>query len=185
MPDGADLRKVESRAPTLSPDEARILERFKRLAPQRDALAVALRPFLDADEQFDRVAWAKAFASDDPQTIVAVTAVTGIYEGLVNHLMEMLHVASRLAGLHFDGEGKPAGPTLIEAVRSDGGLSANQATVLLRLYRTRNELQHASLNVEAAQVHDDVVLLQKTLGRFASSYVKWLERHDVHLLPAR
>jgi hypothetical protein len=167
----------------LSPDEARILERFKRLAPQRDALAVALLPFCDSTGSFDRAVWTRAFASDDPQTIVAVTAVTGIYEGLVNHLMEMLHVASRLAGLHFAGEGKPAGPALVEAVRSDGGLSVNQAAVLLRLYRTRNELQHASLDVEAAQVHDDVVLLQKTLGRFASSYVKWLERHDVQLLP--
>jgi hypothetical protein len=132
----------------LDPDEARILERFKRLAPQRDALAVALQPFGDGKSKvFDRAAWRRAFASDDPETIVAVTAVTGLFE--------------------------------------DGGLTANQATVLLRLYRTRNELQHASVDVEADQIHDDIVLLQKTLGRFAKSYVEWLERHDIWLLPRR
>jgi hypothetical protein len=170
----------------LDPDEARILERFKRLAPQRDALAVALQPFADAQTTFDRAAWAQAFASDDPAAIVTVTAVTGLFEGLVNHLMEMLHVASRLTGLQpGKGADKLAGPALIEAVRSDGGLTANQATVLRRLYRTRNELQHASLDVEADQVADDVVLLQKTLGRFAKSYVEWLERHEIWLLPGR
>jgi hypothetical protein len=175
-----------TRRPRLRPEEARILERFKRLAPQRDALVVALEPFRDGEGSFDRAAWARAFASDDAKAIVAVTAVTGLFEGLVNHLIEMLHVASRLAGLQLTGGAdKPAGPALIEAVRDDGGLSANQATVLVRLYRTRNELQHASLDVQADQIHDDVVLLQKTLGRFAKSYVEWLERHDVRLLPGR
>ncbi len=169
----------------LSPDEARILERFKRLAPQRDALAVALEPF-KGDGALDRREWARAFGSDDPQAIVAVTAVTGLFEGLVNHLMEMLHVASRLAGLQLAyGTDKPAAPALIEAVKDDGGLSANQAAVLLRLYRSRNELQHASLDVQADQVREDVLLLQKTLGRFAKSYVEWLERHDIRLLPDR
>jgi hypothetical protein len=168
-----------------TPDEARLIERFKRLAPQRDALKLALRPFTDDSGSFDRAAWARAFASPDPADIVAVTAVTGLYEGLVNHLVEMLHVAAHLRGLDAVREDKPSGPALFAAVREDGGLTASKEQVLTRLYATRNELQHASASVEAGQVFDNVVLLGKTLASFATSYVKWLEQHGIALLPPR
>ena len=167
-----------------TPDEARLIERFKRLAPQRDALKLALRPFTDDSGSFDRAAWVRAFESPDPADIVAVTAVTGLYEGLVNHLVEMLHVAARLRGLDaVRAEHKPSGPTLFAAVREDGGLTASKEQVLTRLYATRNELQHASPSVEAGQVFDDVILLGKTLASFATSYVTWLERQGIALLP--
>jgi hypothetical protein len=173
-----------SRRPRRTPDEARLIERFRRLAPQRDALKLALRPFTDDGGSFDRAAWARAFESPDPTDIVAVTAVTGLYEGLVNHLVEMLHVAARLRGLDAArAADKPSGPALFAAVREDGGLTASKEQVLTRLYATRNELQHASLNVEAGQVFDDVVLLGKTLAGFAATYVVWLERHGIALLP--
>jgi hypothetical protein len=175
-----------SRRRRRTPDEARLIERFKRLAPQRDALKLALRPFTDDSGNFDRAAWARAFESPDPADIVAVTAVTGLYEGLVNHLVEMLHVAARLRGLDaVRAEDKPSGPTLFAAVREDGGLTASKEQVLTRLYALRNELQHASPSVEAGQVFDDVILLGKTLAGFATSYVTWLERHDIALLPPR
>ena len=46
----------------------------------------------------------------------------------------------------------------------------------------RNELQHASPGVAADEVYDQFVLLPKTLGRFAKSYMDWLHRHGVPLL---
>jgi hypothetical protein len=166
------------------PDEARIIARFKRLGPQQRALALALGPFNDDQGNFDRRTWTEAFLSSDPEVIYRVIGVTGSFQGIVNHIVEMLHVGARLAGLApTDGQDKPSAPRLIAAVRDDGGLTANQADVLIRLCRTRNDLQHASLDVQADQVYDDIVLLRKTLARLARSYVVWMERHDVHLLP--
>jgi hypothetical protein len=136
-----------------TPDEHRIIDRFKRLGPQKRALAVTLRPFVDDDGRFDRRAWETAFSSDEPDVIAQVMAVT------------------------------PA-PLLVDAVSADGGLTANQAEVLKRLYRTRNELQHASLDVQADDVHEAIVLLDKSIGRLASNFVRWLERYDVRVLPS-
>jgi hypothetical protein len=167
-----------------TPDEARIVERLTRLAPQRAALRLALRPFLDTSGQFDPAEWARAFTSPEPADILAVKSVTGMYETLVNHLVEMLHVAARLRGLEIARHDvKPSGPALFAAVQADGGLSANRADVLMRLYALRNQLQHASPSLEAEQVHVAVMLLGRTLGGFAQAYVGWLETHGIRLIP--
>ena len=168
-----------------SPDEARVIERFKRLAPQLQALTLALQKFSDESGQVDRSAWAEAFSQTtaDPQTIVNVKAVTGLYEGLVNHLVEMMQSAARARGLAVvKGEVRPNGPELFAAVHDDGGITSSQVDVLRRLYQMRNQLQHASPGVDAAQVLDDIELLQKTLARFVKSYVLWLERHGITLM---
>jgi uncharacterized protein YutE (UPF0331/DUF86 family) len=166
-----------------TPDEARLIERVKRLGPQRSALTLALAPFRSEDGQFDQVRWAKAFDSQEPTDIRDVKAVTGLYEGLVNHLVEMLYVAARLRGLDVVmREDRPSASALFDSVREDGGLTANQADVLKRLYGMRNELQHASPGVQAHEVREDIVLLVKTLGRFAKSYLEWLERHDISIV---
>ena len=169
-----------------SPDEARILARLKRLAPQQRALVLALQPFSDDAGRFDLKRWQTAFISDDAEDIYHVFGVTGAYQALVNHLVEMLHVGARLAGLDVArGDEKVSAPLLIDAVKEDKGLTANQAEVLKRLYRTRNDLQHASLDAQADEVYDDIVLLQKTLARFAKSYMRWMEGHGAQLLPRR
>ncbi len=166
-----------------APDEARLVERFRRLAPQLAAFKLALRPFCDDNGHFDRQRWEAAFASNDPGDIVAVAAAIGLYAGLVNHLVEMLHVAARLRGLEVTRrETKPDGPTLFAAVGEHGGLTRNQVAVLARLYAVRNALQHASPGVDVDEVYDTFVLLPKTLGRFAKSYVDWLQRHGVSIL---
>lgn len=109
--------------------------------------------------------------------------MTGLYEGLVNHLVEMLHAAARLRGLSVARRDvRPTGPALFSAVGADGGLTDSQVEVLKRLYGTRNELQHASPGVEAGPVFDDVQLLQKTLKRFVQSYVAWMRQHGVTLV---
>lgn len=56
---------------------------------------------------------------------------------------------------------------------------------LLRLYRTRNDLQHSSMDVEADQVHADIELVDKTVGGFVKSYLTWLQRYDAQILPKR
>jgi hypothetical protein len=167
-------------------DEARIRARFKRLGPQRRALVVALRPFSDDQGRFDRRVWAEAFASGEPETIYQVVGATGTFERLVNHLNGMLAAGVRLVQLPVArGQDAPSAPCVINAVKDDGGLTANQADVLIRLSRMRNRLQHASLDVEADELHADIELLLKTLQRLVASYIAWLERHDIHLLPER
>lgn len=144
---------------------------------------LALAPFNDEHGRFDRALWAKAFDSQEPADIRDVKAVTGLYEGLVNHLVEMLFVAARLRGLEIAvQDDRPSGPALFDAVRDDGGLTANQTEVLKRLYGMRNELQHASPGVQADEVREEIVLLVKTLGRFAKSYLGWLERHGISIV---
>ena len=177
-PSGGSSRRRRGR----TTDEARLVERFKRLGPQQAAFKLALRPFCDDTGAFDRRLWAEAFTSSEPERIVTVTAATGLYVGLVNHLIEMLQVAARLRGLEVARrDKKPEAPVLLAAVREDGGLTDNQVTVLKRLYATRNELQHSSPGVEAGEIYDEFALLPKTLGRFATSYLEWLQRHGVDL----
>jgi hypothetical protein len=164
-------------------NEARLVERFKRLAPQQQALQFALTPFHDDSGRPDRRRWVKSFESDRPQDIVEIKAVTGLYEGLVNHLAEMLFVAAKLRGLAVvQHDVRPSGPQLFDAVGDDDGLTDSQVTVLKRLYAMRNELQHASPGVEAGQVFDDVQMLLKTLKRFVSSYIAWLKQHGISLV---
>jgi hypothetical protein len=126
-------------------DEARIVARFKRLGPQRDALAVALRVFRDGDGDLDRGAWAVAFVSSQPEKILAVTTVTGLFEGLVNHLMEMFQAAGRLVALDVStGRKRPSGRTLVNAIRDDGGLTANRPRQGEQLRRDQAALSDAS-----------------------------------------
>lgn len=164
-------------------DMARIRTRFKRLGPQQRALIVAIRPFNDDQGRFDQGKWEEAFTSSDPETIHQVVGVTGTFERLVNHLNGMLSAGARLAQLSLPSEqGPPSNPAIINAVKDDGGLTANQADVLVRLNRTRNDLQHASFEVHANELHADIELLQKTLKRLVTSYVRWLENHGIELL---
>jgi hypothetical protein len=108
---------------------------------------------------------------------------SGTFERLVNHLNGMLLVGARLAQLPLTRrQDAPNTPTVIKAIRDDDGLSANQAKVLTRLNRTRDDLQHASFDVQADELHADIELLLKTLKRLVRSYVEWLARHDIELL---
>ena len=153
-------------------DLARIRTRFKRLGPQQRALIVAIRPYTDDQGRFDRDKWGEAFASSEPEIIHEVVGVTGTFERLVNHLNGMLEAGARLAQLPVIREhGALSTPSVINAIRDDGGLSVNQAEVLIRLNRTRNLLQHASFDVSAEEVHADVELLLKTLKRLVAPAV--------------
>jgi hypothetical protein len=167
-------------------DVARIRARFKRLGPQQRALILAIRPFSDEQGRFDRDKWAEAFASSEPKIIHEVIGVTGTFERLINHLNGMLSTGARLVQLPVaGGESAPSAPAVINAVRDDGGLTSSQADILVRLNRTRNHLQHTSLDVQADELHADIELLLKTLKRLVKSYVAWLARHNVQLLPKR
>ena len=165
-------------------DVARIRQRLSRMSPQTKALRLALARYADDHGTFDLSLWEEAFTSDDPRAINHVLEVTGGYEGLVNHLMEMLHTGAALVGTPAAQRGRrtPA-PDLIAAVTADGCFRANQADALMRLNRTRNRLQHNSPGVAADEVHQRLELLLKVMPRLLSSYVAWMQRRGVQLLP--
>lgn len=170
--------------PPPNPDVARIRQRLARMAPQTKALQLALARYHDDAGSFDLGLWEEAFTSDDPQTINHVVEVTGGYEGLVNHMVEMLRSGAALAGLRIAQrrQGLPV-PDLLAAARDDGCFTDGQADVLIGLNRTRNRLQHNSPGVPADEVHERVELLLKTIPRLLRSYVIWMSRHGIQLLP--
>jgi hypothetical protein len=53
--------------------------------------------------------------------------------------------------------------------------------VLIRLYELRNDLQHASTDVQADEVHRNVKLLLRSLPGFVRSFMSWLEQRGVEL----
>lgn len=172
--------------PPQDPGVARIRQRLARMSPQTKALRLALARYRDDTGNLDLGLWEDAFTSNDPQTINQVMKVTGGYEGLVNHLMEMLHAGAALVGLPVVQQGqRPSAPDLIEAASKDGCFTDNQATVLNKLNRTRNRLQHNSPGVPADEVHERVELLLRTLPRLLGSYVTWMESHGVQLVPTK
>lgn len=167
-------------------DEARVVERFKRLGPQRQALALAVKPYLAEDGRIDPERWEAAFISAEPETIVEVVAAKALYEGLLNHIVEMLYAGARLAGLDIArGDEKPSAPALIDAVKDDGGLTASQAETLRKLSRLRNDLQHASPTVQADEAREGIEALYRALPGIAKQALAWLERHGVRVLPSR
>lgn len=163
-----------------SADVARIRQRLARMAPQNKALRLALSRYRDDAGSFDAELWSGAFTSDRPQTINEVLEVTGGYEGLVNHLMEMLQAGASLVGLAVTRQRhKPSGPELIAAATNEGCFTENQAKALNNL----NRLQHSSPGVPADEVHERIELLLKAMPRLLSSYVRWMEGRGIRLLP--
>ncbi|MGH2845540.1 MAG: hypothetical protein ACRDL0_05890 [Thermoleophilaceae bacterium] len=163
--------------------ESSIRRRLIRISAQRRALQLAVTRYADDEGRFDLGRWTEAFESAEPETINHVVEVTGGYQMVVNHLVEALRTGAGLAGLEVGRP--PSGPGLIAAVRDDGGLTRAQAEALTELYRNRNRLQHASPDIQADEVHEQVELLLRTLPRLVGSFVAWLSRHDVELVPER
>jgi hypothetical protein len=154
-----------------------------RMPAQQAALKLTIERFEDDSGRFDRGLWRNAFESNEPEAIAHVWEVTGGYQALVNHLIEMLQVGARLAGLPVSKGGRPVVPDLVGAIRDDGGFSRNRADVLIELYRLRNGLQHQSPDILADDVHDEIETLLKTLPGLLKAFVAWLESRGVELLP--
>lgn len=74
-----------------------------------------------------------------------------------------------------------ATPELIEAARRQEGITRSQADALTLLYRTRDRLQHASPDIRADEVHEQVTVLLRVLPGIVSTFVAWMAEHDVEL----
>lgn len=176
-------RAPQEALPTHKPDDAdkaeldRIGAKLERLAPQRKALRKAIHQF---GQDFDLKIWSDAFISHDSDDINRVYAVTGGYLAVINNTFEAVRAGAKLAGIK-PTTGMTGASGLIDAIRADDGFSNQQAETFIELYRTRNRLQHSSPDVEADEVHRQVLLLLRHLPQLVKSYLAWLEKRGIRL----
>jgi len=162
------VRKVE---------EARLARYFRSIDKHSAALELAI------DESFggelDVLAWRNAFDSSDPTETLRTVAVTGSYSAIVNAYIEILKAASgtRLIGLlpHH----RPRAAQAIQAVQGDGGLTADQATLLNNSYALEGRVEHASPDVDADEVREAVERLLEHLPELLMSTHAWLEPYGI------
>jgi hypothetical protein len=130
-------------------EEVRLIRRVESLEVHRRGLERAVEAF--GEGEMDPGTWHRAFASADPDDVVARNALTGCYSALVNGYVELLKTGSYLAGLtpHKKDHTRNA----IDCVRDDGGITKDQATCLHELFANAPGL------IESA--------------------IRWLERHRV------
>ena len=155
----------------------RLSVRLERLSAQSKALRKAMLQF---GENFDETVWATAFSSPASDDINRVYTVTGGYLALVNNMAEAVRAGAKLTATKptVSTQGIPG---IVDAIRADGGFTSQQAETFVALYRTRNQLQHASPDIQADAVHRQVRLLLGHLPRFIKSYILWLNKHNVEL----
>jgi uncharacterized protein YutE (UPF0331/DUF86 family) len=156
---------------------ARIVSKLDRLPVQRRSLIAAMRAFGD---DFDQAEWNAAFESVDVADVHRVLLVTGSYLAIVNNTIEAVKIGARLTQVK-PADGQRGASAVIDAICHDGGISPEQAESFLKIYGTRNALQHASSEVHATEVHRHVKLLLRHLSGFMRSFVAWLARHGIEL----
>ncbi len=158
-------------------ETSHIRARIRRLVVDFRALKVAIEDEFGAD--FDPDAWRQAFDSDEPEDVNSVAPVVGAFERIVNGLVE----AAR-SGLVASGQARPLGTpetvqSDLERIRDDGGLTDEQLALLVDLSRTRNELQHAYIEVTADHARTAITRLKANLPAIVKALNGWFTRHGV------
>jgi uncharacterized protein YutE (UPF0331/DUF86 family) len=167
----------DARAAARAAQVDRIASKLDRLPVQRRSLIAAMRAFGD---DFDRGDWSVAFESVEVADVHRVLLVTGSYLAIVNNTIEAVKVGVDLVQVK-PADGQRGASAIIDAIRRDGGVSPEQAESFKKIYGIRNALQHASSEVQAAEVHRHVKLLLRHLSGFVASFTSWLARRGVEL----
>ena len=161
----------------LEAEEARLARFFKSIGKHRAALDFAI------DESFggelDPPGWRRAFDSTDPSDTVRTVVVTGSYSALVNACIEILKAAagSRLIGLL--PHRRPHAEQVFDAVQSDSGLTGEQTALLNDSYILEGRLEHASPDVDAEEVREQVERFRVELPGLIESIHTWLKSYGL------
>lgn len=169
-----------SRPPSLPPsgqraEEVRLAHRIESVEKHRVALEEAIKPF--GGERLDSSSWRRAFNSAEPRDVVARNGLTGCYSAIVNNYVELLKTGSYLAGLTPHKRDHAA--KTIDVVRDDGGISAEQARSLHRLYVFEGRIQHASPDITADEVREAVELMRTQASALIAAAIHWLAGHEI------
>jgi hypothetical protein len=165
------------RPAALEAEEARLARFFKSISKHWAALDFAI------DESFggelDSFAWSRAFESTDPSDTIRTVVVTGGYSALVNACVEILKAAagSRLIGLL--PHRRPRAEQVFDAVQSNGGLTGEQAALLNDSYVLEGRLEHASPDVDAEEVREQVERFRAELPGLIESIHTWLKSYGI------
>ncbi len=169
-------------AATLSPaalaaEEARLARFFKSINKHRVALDFAVEESFGGE--LDPSGWRGAFDSSEPTDTIRTVVVTGSYSAIVNAYVEILKAAagSRLTGLL--PHRRPHAEQVFEAVQSDGGLTAEQVVLLNESYVLEGRLEHASPDVDAEEVREQVERLREELPGLIGSIHTWLKLYGI------
>lgn len=165
----------EGQAPPPLPRE--IADRLRDLRLHRDTLLYAMEAI---GEGFPREAFVAAATSRDPAERAKVLAVERGFEILMNSVTELTVAALAAAGLRDPAE-ETSAPRELRRLRDEGGLSGELCERLIRLHRTRNDLQHGYPTMRAHTLHDAVAELVPQFTAFMRAYAAWLRKR----LPAR
>ena len=158
-------------------EEARLSRLCKSIHKHKAGLDFAVEESFGGE--LDPKTWRKAFESSDPHDTIRTMAVTGSYSAIVNASAEILKVAAgnRLIGLL--PHRRPHADQVFEAVKGDGGLTANQVELLNHCYVLEGRLEHASPDVAPEEVREAVERLRSDLPSLITSAIAWLGSYGV------
>lgn len=159
-------------------EQARLAAFFKSIRKHRRALELVIEEsFSGAD--LDAIEWRSAFESSDPHDAIRTVVVTASHSAILNAYVEILRASagSRLIGLL--PHRRPDAGQGFEAVRADGGLTKEQASLLNNIYILEGRLEHASPNVEAEEVREAVEDFRSSLPELVESAQAWLDSHGI------
>jgi hypothetical protein len=161
----------------LEVERARLARFFEAINKHRKALELAIEQNFDGG--LDAGEWRKAFDSTEPEDANRTMVVTGDHSAILNAYVEILRAGagSRLLGLL--PHRRPHADQVIEAVRADGALTKQQATLLNELYVLGGRLEHASPDVDAEEVRDAVEKLRAALPKLVEDLRSWLASHGL------
>lgn len=163
----------------LQAEQARLARFFETINKHRKALDLAIADNFGGE--LDQAEWRKAFESSEPHDANRTMVVTGDHSAVLNAYVEILRASagSRLVGLL--PHRRPHADQVFEALVRDGGLTGEQAKLLNEIYAIEGRLEHASPDVDAAEVLDAIERLRRALPGLVESAVAWLRRHGVEL----
>jgi hypothetical protein len=172
-----ERREIGGRA--LAAEQARVGRFCQTIHKHSKALDLAIEQ--DFDGVLDPAEWRRAFESAEPRDANRTMVVTGDYSAVLNAYVEVLRTSagSRLLGLL--PHRRPHAEQVFKAVAADGGLTADQASLLNQLYVLEGRLEHASPDVDADEVRVAVQRLRDALPELIESVRAWLDRHGVEL----
>jgi hypothetical protein len=161
----------------LQAEEARLARLCKSIRKHRAGLDFAVEESFGGE--LDRKAWREAFESSDPHDTIRTMAVTGSYSAIVNASVEILKTAagSRLIGLL--PHRRPHADQVFAEVQNDGGLTAKQISLLNESYVLEGRLEHASPDVDAEEVREQVERFRAELPRLIESIHTWLKSYGI------
>ena len=151
--------------------------RLRRIAVDYRAMNTAIEAAFGVD--FDPAEWARSFESEEPAEVNRVAPVLSAFERIVNGLVETARAGLIAGAIEPPGRTPQTVRSDLVIVQRDGGLTRGQLTLLVALNRTRNELQHAYIEVSASDARAAVIKLRRNVGAFTKSLNRWLGRYDV------